>query len=602
MTGQAGKYHKVGKIKSDTPLKRRDILKSAGIGLVAGGSLISTAGIAAGDTGQTLSWDREVDVICVGTGAAALSAAVVARQKGANVLLVEKMPMTGGTTRRSGGIAWIPNNKFLRKRGIVDEKDACIRYMARHAAPGQYSPDAKYYGLPELDYRRLEALYDHGAKMVDDFDRMKALRFQEFTMWGLGELSPDYADGLPENKVRRGRAIETAAADGNDTGISQGGASMVAQLQSWLTKNDVPILLRHRVRKILKQDQRVIGIEVESPEGVIRIKARRGLVFGTGGFAHNVDLVSNQRYPIYGACAATSSTGDFIEIASQAGARIGALDTAWRTQVMLEDALKNRSIPWAVFVLPGDSMIMVNKYGRRVVNESLGYDERTTVHFDFDLVKREYPNRYLFWLFDQRTLDSYGGAYPIPGDVREQPNLISGKSADELAANIRTRLRSIAERYGKADELAPDFASRLKETIRIFNGYARTGKDLDFNRGDQDFDKVWNRAYSAMRENPTKVENPYPNPCMHPLSEDGPYHAFILAPGALDTCAGPKVNEKAEVLDYDDQPIAGLYAAGNCIASPTQDAYFGAGSTLGAALTYGYIAGHSIMAQKEAKA
>jgi len=581
------------------PIHRRDIIKSAGAGLLVGSSLAGASASAALKNRTDLSWDREVDVICVGSGAAAMSAAVVARQQGANVLLVEKMPLTGGTTRKSGGIAWIPNNRFLRDRGVVDEKDACLRYMARHAAPRYYNPDAVYYGLPERDYRRLEALYDNGAKMVDDFERIKALRFREFTMWGLDELSPDYADGLPENKVKRGRAIETAAVDGNETGISQGGTSMVLQLQSWLTQNGAPILLRHKVREIIKQGGRAVGIEVESPEGLLRFKACRGILFGTGGFAHNQNLISNQRYPIYGACAATSSSGDFIGISAKAGAQLGDLDTAWRTQVILDDALRNRSIPWCVFVLPGDSMIMVNKYGRRVVNESLGYDERTHAHFEYDLVKREYPNRYLFWLFDQRTLDNYGGAYPIPGDIRETPNLISGGNSKELGEKIDARLQSLADEHGIKEALGQDFAERLQETIRTFNGYARSGKDPEFNRGEQEFDKVWNRAYSSMRENPTEVENPYPNPCMHPISEEGPYYALILAPGALDTCAGPETNEKAQVLDYDNTPIPGLYAAGNCIASPTRDAYFGAGSTLGAALTFGYIAGHTLMAAKE---
>lgn len=590
------------KIKSRASFKRRDILKSAGIGLVAGSPLIAGPALARNEVDQPLDWDREADVVCVGSGAAAMAAAVVAREKGADVLLVEKMPMTGGTTRRSGGIAWIPNNRFLRDRGVMDEKAACLRYMARYAAPRDYNPDADHYGLPELEYRRLEALYDYGYQMVDDFERLKALRFQEFTMWGLGELSPDYADGLPENQVRRGRAIETAAPEGVESGISQGGANMVTHLQHWLTDHDVPILLRHRVRQIVQQDGRAVGIEAEGPDGTVRIRARRGIVFGTGGFAHNPDLISTQSHPIYGACAATSSTGDFIPIAARAGARMGGLDLAWRTQIMLEDALRNRSIPWAVFVLPGDSMVMVNKYGRRVVNESSGYDERTTVHFAFDLVKREYPNRYLFWLFDQRTLDQYGGAYPIPGDVRENPNLITGRDADELAAKIDARLEAIAEQYGKRESLDPDFAGRLHETIRTFNGYAEAGKDPDFNRGGQDFDKVWNRAYSAMRENPTAVENPYPNPCMHPISEQGPYYAFILAPGVLDTCAGPETNERAQVLDFQGMPIPGLFAAGNCIASPTIDAYFGAGSTLGAALTYGYIAGLNIMEDQKAEA
>jgi hypothetical protein len=313
------------------------------------------------------------------------------------------------------------------------------------------------------------------------------------------------------------------------------------------------------------------------------------VIFGTGGFAHNTDLIRIHQRFLYGACAKPTSTGDFIAIAADAGAKMGDLQTAWRSQVVLEEALTNRVLPLGVVYLPGDSMILVNKYGDRVVNEKRDYNDRTRAHFVYDPVREEYPHQFLFMIFDERSLDAFAGSVPFPEDRRSVHYIVEGANLGELTGKIQERLTQLSSKIGRV-ELAPTFSARLASTTARYNEYAKEGKDPDFLRGAQAYDQVWHRFFSPRRKDSKFSENNLPNVTMYPLAGSGPYYAIILAAGALDTNGGPMINEHAQVLAADGAAIPGLYGAGNCIASPSREAYFGAGGTIGLAMTFAYIA------------
>ncbi|MBM3676387.1 MAG: FAD-binding protein, partial [Actinobacteria bacterium] len=90
---------------------------------------------------------------------------------------------------------------------------------------------------------------------------------------------------------------------------------------------------------------------------------------------------------------------------------------------------------------------------------------------------------------------------------------------------------------------------------------------------------------------------PAPNPTMHPFRGEGPYFAVVLVPGTLDTKGGPEIDPEARVVGLDGEPIPGLYGAGNCVASPAGQAYWAGGTTLGLAVTFGWIAGRNAAAR-----
>lgn len=560
---------------------RRSLLRAAGLGVLGAATLPIRAS-------AEQRFDGETDVIVVGGGASGLTAAVTAFANGDKVTVLDKAPVIGGTTRKSGGAAWLPNNPAMRAAGIIDAEIDCLRYMCRYAFPDVYVPDHSTFGVDRAAFDLLKAFYDNASPMVEKLAELQALDLIEFVIPGGAVVGPDYAPQLPEDIVKRGRTVwPRPTADGQF-----GGALMISRLESWLRDRDVPVMVRHRVTKLVSDNGRVIGVEADSGGKSLRLNARKGVIFASGGYSHNLELIGLYQPQIYGSCAVPSATGDFIAIAGAAGARMGDLGTAWRSQVVLEEALVNRFLARCVDIPPGDSMVLVNKYGTRVVDEKRNYNDRARSHFPFDPVAVDHPNRVQFFLFDQRCIDVYGGAYPIPAALDESSALIAGRDWAELAANIQKRLTSLASRIG-AITLSQDFVATLAQTIKRFNGYAINGTDDEFHRGRDTHETEWLSFFSPRRPGTEKSTNRMPSPTMHPFSPRGPYYAILFAAGALDTSGGPQIDARARVIGADGKPMPGLFGAGNCIASPTRECYFGGGGTLGPALTFGYIAANS---------
>ncbi len=566
-------------------ISRRKALGAA----LAGGAAASLRHTATAEQGDAaVSWDLEADIVCVGSGAASLAAASTAAAGGASVIVLEKAAALGGTTAKSGAVIWIPNHFGLKARGIPDPREACIQFLSRYAFPTLYSPDAPYFGLSEFDHDRIAAFYDNGSKAVDFFRFEGIFQLAEWRMWGLDQPAVDYLEHVPENLTPMGRPL--AAVD--EAGTFCWGIGMIQQMVTFLSKREIPILTEHAVKELLTDTTgAVIGVLVETHDGLKRVRGRRAVIVATGGYAHNTEMI--QRYQevfAYGSCAMPASQGDFIPLASRVGAQLGNLHGAWRCSVVLEQALDNRSVGTGLFVPPGDSILLVNRFGKRFVNEHRNYNDRSRSHATFDPNRAEFPNEFQFMIYDQRVVETVGEQNGQPPISPRENYVISGQSLSQLAAKIVARVEALASRLG-GYELDKSFTQNLKKTVQRFNQYALDGRDLDFGRGELQYDNAWQKLWALPTYTKTHPENRYPNPSLHPLAAQGPYYAIILAPGLLDTNGGPLTDSNARVVDKDFQPILGLYGAGNCICAPTRNAYAGAGGTLGPALTYGYIAG-----------
>lgn len=542
--------------------------------------------------GLARSFDREVDVVVVGSGMAGSSSALFAREAGAAVLVVEKGPASGGTSAKSAGQIWIPANPAMKAAGLDDPKPGFLDYVTRYSYPALYDPDSPTLGAPELAFAQMNAFYDNAAPALAALTAMGAVSYGALR-FGPDDHTGTYNYGGVEHDSRPyGRSLMVLANDGSMTGGSEAMSRMAAALKA----RDVPILLGHGATDILRNAAgEVIGIEARNGDARLRIRARRGVIFASGGYWHNEAMRrSFQPYPSFGSCSVPGSAGDFATIGMRAGAKLGNMAGAWRAEVVLEDALRYESQPEDVFVTVADSFFYVNKYGHRFVNERRNYHDRALACYSWDSVNCEFPNLVHFFICDERARLKFGGLYPLPAGGGSADYLVSAPDFDKLAAAISERLASL--KIGAVpSRLGPQFAANLAATAARFNEFARTGKDRDFERGD----RPWERAWAVLKGAPSAQfpDNDLPNKTLYPLSDSGPYHAIILAPGILDTNGGPMVDAGARVLDQHDRPIPGLYGVGNCIASPAANAYWGAGVTLGLGMTFGMIAGRGAAAQ-----
>ncbi|MBL4621468.1 MAG: FAD-binding protein, partial [Immundisolibacteraceae bacterium] len=316
----------------------------------------------------------------------------------------------------------------------------------------------------------------------------------------------------------------------------------------------------------------------------LAVRARKGVVFGSGGFIHNKQMrLDYLRGPVYGGCTVAGAEGDFVTMGAAAGAALGNMNNAWWAQILLEHAIVDSAVAMNVFVPPGDSMLQVNRYGQRFVNEKFVYNDRSQAHFVWDAPRAEYPNLFSFLIYDSQVAENFAGVFPIPAG--HAAYLLKGQTLVELGQQITSRLAALSAHTG-GYTLDSQFADNLADTVERFNQFADKGVDLDFHRGEVPSELFFNNFYT-----PPGQPSDQPNPTMRRFSDQGPYYAMILAPGVLDTKGGPKINPMGQVLDNYDQPIGGLYGAGNCIAAPAAQAYWSAGATIGAAMIFGALAG-----------
>lgn len=555
------------------------------------------------DAAGSTTWDRIVDVVVVGSGASGLVAAISAAEVGASVLVLEKGVEVGGTSRKGEGGWWVPNNRYMRELGIDDPREDFLRFYARTSRPECYNPEDPLLGLSRWEFDLQAAFYDNASAVFERLERLGAIEG-----FHLADF-PDYMSHLPEDTPKRAHLTIPRLPSG-EPGTGQ---ELVRRLVTACAARQVEIALRHRVTAAVREGDAVVGVRCEGPSGPTSVRARRGVIFASGGFTHNVELRAGLSTPVFGGGAAVTNEGDFVPIAAALGAAMRNMNHAWMSPIVFERAVRRDPELKCAFIVVGDSVLMVNRYGRRGLNEKFVYNERGYLMGSWDGVACEYPNLLMFVVWDQRCAERFAGSAwddgTIPGPGQDASHVMRGETLEELAQVLGRRLEELAPHTGGL-RLAEGFAEELARTVAGYNGYARAGVDPDFHRGETPIEQFFHAATAAAaglagREEGEQTvfasraeergspedDEPVPNPTMYPLADTGPYYAAIHAPGTLDTKGGPATDPHGRVLREGGSVIEGLYAVGNCAASASARGYLGPGITIGPLVTFGWLAG-----------
>ncbi|HTZ69482.1 MAG TPA: FAD-binding protein [Acetobacteraceae bacterium] len=538
------------------------------------------------------------DFVVVGSGGGSMCAALLLRSLGKSVVILEKAGVVGGTTAQSGGVMWIPNNRFMAKDGVADSHERAIAYLDAIAGEARDAPGA-------TRARRL-AYVEEAPKMLD-FLIAQGIPFRRMKSW------PDYYDAAPGASVP-GRTVVAELFDIKQLGDWQaklppgimplpayldeamalpqlrrswtsrrilarvlarglagklrgkqlvgGGTALQGRMLQAALQAGADIRVNMKVEQILLAQDRAAGVLVQKDGAEWRIGARLGVLINAGGFARNQAMLDRfiPGVSTEWTSAGAGDTGEMIEEAERLGAALAQTDMRVCSQMAM--------VPGKVWPKAGLQADMSKPHALVVDQSAVRYVAEAGSYMDFCAAMMErnktVPAVPSWMVVDSQFISRYMLAGSMPGAKKPASWEDSGflRRGDTLEA------------LATACGLDP---AKLAATVARFNNFARVGRDEDFHRDE-----------GAYRQWLGDAEHK-PSPTLGTL-EKAPFFAIQVFPGDVSTYGGIVTDEHARVLRADGTAIEGLYATGTSTASVMGRTSPGAGASVGPSFTWGYVA------------
>ena len=535
-------------------------------------------------TTDVTRWDEQVDVVVAGSGGAGLTAAILAHDRGAKVVVLERSDKVGGTTAVSGGGVWIPMNDHMGDVGATDSRHDALAYCKRLTAGRAvdelvetfvdtghetvryletHTPVAfKATNMP--DYRSEEEGAKHGGRTLECamFAKAELGEWEEKLRPSPLMFVPLTTDEALSGLAKPGDIPADVIVERMKQGLVASGNALVGRLLKGCLEREIPILLESRARELVTDSGAVVGVRVERDGGNVLLAAKGGVVLACGGFEWNDELrAAFLPGPVTHHCSPPYNEGDALTMASDVGAELANMGEAWIYPGAMVPGEEHEGRPVSRWVIAERTLphsILVNREGKRFVNEGMNYNDICKAFYNFDPNSYAYRNLPCWTIMDSQYREKYPILTVMPGDP-DPDWLLKDDSLEGLAGQVGIN------------------AENLEATTRRWNGLVGEGADHDFGRGVSVYER-WLGDPDATHPNLGTIEKP-------------PFYALPIDAHSSGTKGGPRTNAKGQVLNVRGDVILGLYAAGNAMAGISGPGYYGGGGTIGLAITFGYLCG-----------